>query len=79
MRLRGSVKTSWGRLFRAFGAAGSVYRLRVLMLLAVTGINAVIYYGTDIFTFGGLVNRRRRLMQPADYDAERGSDGAGMC
>jgi sugar porter (SP) family MFS transporter len=52
--LRTSVKTSWSALFTPAVRPFLLIASGFLMLLAVTGINAVIYYGTQIFTFAGI-------------------------
>ena len=59
--LKNSVKTSWSALFsknvRPYLFIASVF----LMLLAVTGINAVIYYGAQIFTFAGIAEAKAAI------------------
>ncbi len=51
--LRESVETRWSALFAPAVRPFLFIASGFLMLVAATGINAVIYYGTTIFTFAG--------------------------
>jgi len=60
--LKDRVETRWSALFTRAVRPYFFIASGFLILLAVTGINAVIYYGTTIFTFAGINEEKGAIL-----------------